>query len=411
MFDGTENIYKVAFDTTLEGVIFTDINAKVVSANKSVEDLLGYRIEEVIGADLHIFVPKHLHKIHRKHYKAYFENPDYLSFENFREIEGVRKDGSIVPLELRLNLFEFKGKKYAKATLTDITKRKEKEKKLQSLKMELEEKVEDNTKQLKRLVLQLQKSNVDLENQIKKKNEAEDRARKALVVERELSSLKTRFLSLASHEFRTPLSGILTSAILISKNIPEDKHKITKHVNIIKTMVNHLSNILDDFMSLEKLESGDTHYKFTSFEFNGLMDEIIKEANSLLKKGQTIVYEPCYKCPKIYQDRKIVKIILNNLLYNAIKYSPENSPINIEVKTDLYVIITISDKGIGIPEVDKQNIFKRFFRASNATHLQGTGIGLNIVKANVEGLGGSISFKSKENEGSTFIVKLPKNIV
>ncbi len=409
MFDGTKNIYKVAFDATLEGVLLADFNAKIISVNKAIEPLLGYAVDEIIGKDLHIFIPKSLHKIHKKHYRAYFNNPDYLSIDNHRDVIGVRKDGTKIALELRLNLFEFQGAKYAKALITDITKRKEKEKALEQAKMKLEGKVIDNTKELKKLVLQLQKTNADLEEQILKKNEAENRVKKALLVERELSHLKTKFLSLASHEFRTPLSGILTSAILISKKIPEDQKKISKHVTTIKTMVNHLSNILDDFMSLEKLESGDIHYKFTHFEFNTLMDEIIKESKSLLKKGQTIQYKPCQKCPKIFQDRKIVKIILNNLLYNAIKYSPENSPVEISVETDEFVTIKIADKGIGIPVEDQKNIFKRFYRASNAIHLQGTGIGLNIVKANVEGLGGSIRFTSKENKGTTFIVKLPKN--
>ncbi len=409
MFDGTENIYKIAFDTTLEGVIFTDDSAKIVAANRAVEHLLGYDIDELLGLDLHIFIPKNLHKKHKEHYRAYFKDPSYLSGGNHREVYGVCKDGKQIPLELRLNIFQFKGKKYAKALITDNTLRKEKEKKSQMVQMKLEEKVVDNTLQLKKLVSQLQKTNLDLEKQIQKKDEAEDRARKALMVERELSHLKTKFLSLASHEFRTPLSGILTSAILISKNLPQENVRVSKHVKTIKNMVNHLSNILDDFMSLEKLEAGDIHYKFSSFEFNKLMDEIIRESNSLLKTGQHIEYTPCHKCPEIYQDRKIVKIILNNLLYNAIKYSPENSKISITVKTDEYVNITISDQGIGIPEADQPNIFERFFRASNATHLQGTGIGLNIVKANVEGLGGSISFVSKEHIGTSFFVKLPKN--
>ncbi len=410
MFDGIENMLKVAFSTTLEGVLLTDSNAKIIVANKAIENCLGYKIEELIGKDLHIFLPKPLHKIHRKHYLAYFKDPSYLAFENAREVEGLHKNGSKVALELRLNLFEYNGEKYAKAYISDISRRKEKEKQIQIEKTKLQEKVNDKTTELEGMVNRLSQTNNDLEVEVQQKVRARNKLRKSLLAERELSQLKTKFLSLASHEFRTPLSGILTSATLIDKFKTNNQSDITKHVGVIKTMVNHLNNILNDFMSLERLDTGDIHYKFSSFEFNKLMKEIINKTNSLLKTGQSINYSPCEICPNIYQDKKIVQIIISNILFNAIKYSPEYSPIDVTVTSSEYIKIIISDKGIGIPKIDQKNIFKRFFRASNVSHLQGTGIGLNIVKANIEGLGGMIQFRSKENEGTTFIVELPKNI-
>lgn len=410
MFYGIENILKTAFNTTLEGVILVDSNAKIVLANQAIEACLGYTPEEVIGKDLHLFLPESIHTIHRKHIKSYFKDPTYLSYENAREIEGVHKNSKLVPLELRLNLFEHDGEKYAKAHISDISRRKEKEYQINIEKIRLEDKVKENTLELQKVVKQLRQANTELENEVLQKIKAKDKARKALLAERELSQLKTKFLSLASHEFRTPLSGILTSTTLLSKYIPKDNKNSKKHITIIKTLVNHLSNILNDFMSLERIETGDIHYKFSSFGFNSLMGEIIRDTKTLLKSGQSINYVPCRICPEIYQDKKIIKIIVSNILFNAIKYSPENSPIDILVEDDDFVKIAISDKGIGIPEEEQKNIFKRFFRASNASHFQGTGIGLNIVKANVEGLGGTIHFISKENRGSTFIIRLPKNI-
>ncbi len=410
MFDGIDNILKAAFGSTLEGVILVDSSSKIIMANNAIESCLGYSPKEIIGKDLHLFVPLSLHEKHKNHVTSYFKDPNYLSFDNAREIEGIHKDGRTIPLELRLNIFTFKGVRYTKAYISDISTRKEKEKKIQIEKIKLQEKVKDHTKELQKVVEKLQQTNKDLELEIQKKIIAKDRARSALLAERELSQLKTKFLSLASHEFRTPLSGILTSTTLLSKYIPHKNENILKHINVIKTMVNHLSNILDDFMSLERIETGNIHYKFSSFGFNKLMKEIIRETNTLLKTGQSISYTPCEKCPKIYQDKKIIQIIVSNILYNAIKYSPEDSSIIIKVKDGDFLEVSISDQGIGIPEVEQMNIFKRFFRASNASHFQGTGIGLNIVKANIEGLGGTISFKSKENEGSTFLLRLPKNI-
>lgn len=113
----------------------------------------------------------------------------------------------------------------------------------------------------------------------------------------------------------------------------------------------------------------------------------------------------------MYQDKRIVHIIMSNIIFNAIKYSPEDSPIDIAIESGETITIKVVDQGIGIPHSEQKNIFSRFYRASNATHIQGTGIGLNIVKANLEGLGGTISFKSVENKGTTFVVKLPKNVV
>lgn len=411
MFDGNSDIALVAFNTTLEGIIITDSDAKIVMTNMAIESIFGYSAVEIVGKDLHMFVPEALRKIHLEHYKSYAKDPKYLSFDNAREIIGVHKDGRKLPLELKLSQFHHKNKNYAQAIITDITVRKAKEKRITMAKMKLEKKVKDYTAELEKVVKQLRQTNQDLEVEIKKKIYAKQKARKALIAERELGQLKTKFLSMASHEFRTPLSGILTSVTLIGKYTPKEKKNVTKHVKVIKTMVNHLSNILDDFLSLDRLESGQVHYKFSKFGFNRLMEKIIKETSSLLKKGQRINYIPCKICPKLYQDKRIVHIILSNIIFNAIKYSPEESTIDIAVEAGEMVIITVTDEGIGIPENEQKDIFTRFYRASNATHLQGTGIGLNIVKANVEGLGGTITFKSKENEGTTFIVKLPKNVI
>lgn len=411
MFDGNANIAQVAFDTTLEGMIIADSDAKIVMTNQAVERIFGYKADELLGKDLHSIVPKSLKKIHLEHYKSYFKDSNYLSFDNSREISGVHKNGKNLILEFKLSQFEYNNKKFAQAIITDISKRKAKEDEIKLSKLALECKVKDYTQELERVVKQLRKTNQDLEIEIKKKVVAKQKARRALIAERELGQLKTKFLSLASHEFRTPLSGILTSTTLISKYIPKEKENVTKHLNTIKTMVNHLTNILDDFLSLDRIESGQVHYKFVKFGFNKLMEVIIKETSPLLKKGQHINYIPCAICPKLYQDKRIVHIILSNIIFNAVKYSPEDSPIDIAVESGKMITIKVTDKGIGIPLAEQKNIFSRFYRASNATHLQGTGIGLNIVKANVEGLGGKITFKSIEDKGTTFIVKLPINVV
>ena len=407
MFKGNTEILKVAFDTTLEGVILTDSSATIVMANTAVEQCLGYKVDDLIGQNIDVLVPDFLREVHKKHYKNYFGNPNYLSHKNAREINGLHKNGQSIPLEVRLNSFDFKGKKYAKALITDITERKEKEKETQLVKSELEEKVKDKTKVLERVVEELRESNKSLETEILKRRKAQSKAKEALVAERELGQLKTRFISLASHEFRTPLSGILTSADLIKRYSDENNKDVFKHVTTIKSMVKHLSNILEDFLSLERLDTGNIQYKFSTFDINELLKEIIEKTNSITKEGQHINFPICETCPKIYQDKKIIQIIITNIVFNAIKYSPKNSKITISLEAKEYITINITDTGIGIPKKDQKLIFKRFYRGTNTTNIQGTGIGLNIVKSNIESLGGTISFVSILNKGTTFTLKIP----
>lgn len=407
MFKGNNDILKVAFDTTLEGILLTDSQANIVMANIAVERCLGYKVDELLGKNIGILVPNFLREIHKDHYKTYFKTSDNFSHQNAREINGQHKDGRLIPLEVRLSSFEYEGNKYAKALITDITERKEKEEKIKVSKMELEEKVKDKTNDLEKVVQELRKTNSILEEEILKKKAAQNKAKQALVVERELGQLKTRFISLASHEFRTPLSGILTSATLIKKYTEQNNNNILKHADTIQAMVKHLSNILDDFLSLERIETGSIQYKFSNFSIDELLLEIIEKANSLTKNGQYINYKPCKNCPDIYSDKKMINIIITNVLFNAIKYSPEKSKISIGLSKSDYILIKVTDTGIGIPKIDQDLIFTRFFRGSNTGNIQGTGIGLNIVKANIESLGGFIDFESKENGGTCFIIKIP----
>ncbi|MDX1315348.1 MAG: PAS domain-containing sensor histidine kinase, partial [Eudoraea sp.] len=235
------------------------------------------------------------------------------------------------------------------------------------------------------------------------------RLKEALSRERELNELKTKFLSMVSHEFKTPLSAIMTSATLVGKyRESTNQEKREKHLKTIKSEVKHLNNILNDFLSIEKFEKGKEVYNLTNFSLSKVIDEVIYNANMILKSGQRIGYPQGVDELTVCQDEKIVALVLTNLLYNSIKYSPEDTLIDIQVKTTQDSLeIKVRDEGIGIPEDDQKFIFDRYFRAGNVLLTQGTGIGLNIVKTHIESLGGSISFESKENKGTTFTVVFP----
>lgn len=227
--------------------------------------------------------------------------------------------------------------------------------------------------------------------------------------ERELNEMKSRFVSMASHEFRTPLTTINSSASLILQYHEKEKYeRLDKHVSRIKNAVRNLTSILNDFLSLEKLESGNITTTFEELNLVQLVDEILDEMSGNLKSGQKLINHASGKC--LYPiDAQLFRNIIINLVSNAIKYSNEGDKIEINIgNQDGHCLISVKDHGIGIPAKDQERMFSRFFRAGNVTNIEGTGLGLNIVERYLELLDGSLSFESNEGEGTTFFVKLPK---
>lgn len=240
---------------------------------------------------------------------------------------------------------------------------------------------------------------------------AEQELYKSLEKEKALNEMKSRFVSIASHEFRTPLSTILTSVSLADKyHLPEDREKRQKHIERIKNSVKNLTEILNDFLSLEKLEAGKVDVKPENFNIEEFCSELASEIQSLSESGQQIIYKHTDGEYTITTDKQLLRNILINLLSNAMKYSLPNGIIEFTSKVEDGIILEVKDHGIGIPEEDQQHLFERFFRANNATTIQGTGLGLNIVRRYVNLLDGHIAFTSKLNQGTTFTIGFPKTI-
>ncbi|AUP81329.1 PAS domain-containing sensor histidine kinase [Flavivirga eckloniae] len=406
------DVFNLLFEAIIEGVIVVDEDQKIVASNAAAKKMFGYEADEIINKPLSIIIPKEYHAYHKEQTQKFITKRDTREMGKGRDLYAVKKNKEVFPVEIGLNTFEVYDKAYILALVTDISIRKQYEKKIQSLNAALEKKVETRTKELKTVVAELKTVNIELDNENKKRIQAEKDAKIALKKERELNELKTKFLSLVSHEFKTPLSGILTSTMLLSKyRLSEEQEKRDKHIKIIGDKVHYLNNILNDFLSIERLEKGRVKYSPRTFKISKVVNEVVYYANMLLKDGQTINYPENIDDFSLVQDEKIVELILSNLVYNAIKYSSENAIIDMDIKQDDKVTtFKIKDNGIGIPEADQKNIFNRYFRAENVLLTQGTGIGLNIVKQHLENLGGSISFKSKENVGTTFYVKLPNRL-
>jgi PAS domain S-box-containing protein len=411
MLNKEQDIFNVLFEAVSEGVVVVDDQQVIVSVNSSVEKMFGYNKGELVKQKLNVLIPKNYHAGHGAHFTGFMKHKEKRQMGNGRDLYGARKNGDIFPLEAGLNPFQIYGKTFVMALVIDISVRKRQELEIYKLNEELEKKVHERTKELSKTVNELKIVNLELDDENHKRIEAENQIKDALKKEKELNELKTKFLSLVSHEFKTPLSGILTSTILLGKyKLAEQQEKRDKHIDTITNKVHYLNNILNDFLSVEKLDTGKINYKFHTFKLSKVLDEVIYNANMLLKEGQRIKYPENIDEISLTQDEKTVELAISNLVNNAIKYSPENTDIDIYITQDKeYTTIKIKDKGIGIPKEDQKNIFNRYFRAENALLTQGTGIGLNIIKSHLENLGGTITFESKENIGSTFIMKIINN--
>lgn len=240
---------------------------------------------------------------------------------------------------------------------------------------------------------------------ISKLKKAEEGLREALKIERNLSELKSRFVSMASHEFRTPLSTVLSSAYLIEKyTAGEDQPKREKHLQRIVSSVNMLTDILNDFLSLGKMEEGKLQPKFSAFNIKELIHATLEEIKNNLKKEQQINYQHEGN-PGILLDKSLLKHIVMNLVSNASKFSSDTSTIDIKtINENEKIILSVKDNGIGISEEDQQHLMERFFRGTNAGNIQGTGLGLHIISKYAEMMNGNIQCKSQLDKGAEFVV-------
>lgn len=412
------NLLSKLFQSSGEGMMVFNRQGNAVAMNPRAEKMFGWLESELIGQPVEQLIPKSKRSVHETHRNKYMDKPAVRSMGSGLDLQGLRKDGSTFPIEISLTYLDHEKELLVVAFITDISVRKEQEKKLEQYAQELEDKVKARTQELEHLNMGLQSQIQErklAEKALKKSLEdvqrAEQEILKSLEKERELSELKSRFVSMASHEFRTPLTTIASSANLIKKYPDSDQqNQREKHVDRISKSVKNLTAILNDFLSLEKLESGAVEINLTEISLHETVEEMIQEMNLTLKQGQEIV---CHKGEDILlnTDPRLLKNLLYNLVSNASKYSDEGEKIELFCKIDPESVrIDVMDHGIGIPKSEQKNLFERFFRAANATNIQGTGLGLHIVKKYLDLLGGTIAFESTEGEGSTFKIMLPTKI-
>ncbi len=410
---------RAVIDTVLDGIITVDTRGIIESYNPAASKIFGYKASEVIGKNISVLMPSPDREQHDTYMQNYLRTGHKKIIGIGREVEAQKKDGTIFPIRLAVGEVVLEDKTTIfTGIIHDLTQVKRAEQELIRFNAELESIVQQRTHKLEETVNKLLDVNKRLEFEVEQRSIVEDSLRKneeqlkeMLGRERELSELKSRFVSMASHEFRTPLSTILSSVSLLKKyTLEEHLAKREKHIERIKSSVSDLNGILNDFLSLSKLEEGRVVVQAQPVPLDDLCEEVSEEMQGLLKEGQEIRHQADSVGAEVLSDRRILKNVLFNLLSNAIKYSNENDLIYCtqETKEDS-LVLSITDQGIGIPEADQKHLFSRFFRASNAVNIKGTGLGLHIVKQYLELIGGSIRYESKENVGSTFVLTLPKN--
>lgn len=396
------------FEYATEGILVTDSMGNIVMVNPSAERIFGYDKGELTGKKIEILIPRRLSGSHEKVREGFNKKPEPRSMGVGRDLYATKKNGSEFPVEISLSPFESANGKFVIAFVIDITVRKQSEDvlnrqrqeleritaQIKQLNIELERKVEDRTTMLRETLGQLERSKNELSESLQK--------------EKELGDLKSRFVSTVSHEFRTPLGAILSSAYLLEKYIQKQEFdKTERHLGKITESVRHMNAMLEDLLSLGKLEEGLIQAKSEEFDFRKFITDLVTEMQELAHKGQKIKLDTG-NTELFNADKRLLKNVLLNLVSNAIKFSEEDGVIQINCKfEDGKVTISVIDSGIGISEADQEHLFERFFRAQNASNIQGTGLGLHIISKYLELLDGTISIQSELGKGSTFTITIP----
>ena len=398
------------FENATEGIILTNGQGRIVLANPAAERMFGYASNELKNLPVEVLIPGNFKQGHKALREGFHKNPSNRSMGAGRDLFALKKNGEEFPVEISLSHYRNNNELFVIAFIVDITLRKEIEQNLvkkqnelervtyeiRKLNTELEKKVDDRTHILKEALEKLEESQTELHE--------------ALDKEKQLNEIKSRFVSMASHEFRTPLSAVLSSAALLSKYTREDdQDKRDKHIGRIKDSVKHLNDILEDFLSLGRLDEGRVAADPGEFNLKDMIAETLTDVKAVLKPGQK--FQSKYEGEeKVNADKRLLKNILFNLLSNSSKFSPEDSVIEIAAKVNhADSSVTVKDRGIGISEKDQEHLFNMFYRASNVTNIQGTGLGLHIVKRYLDLMNGSVNLQSKLGKGTSVTITFPNN--
>lgn len=356
----SEEKYRALVETMGGGLVIFDRDGKITFINDQFCEILGYSQEETVGTVAADYVDRTYLPI----LKAQLERRQHLESSSY-ELLFRHKSGRPVYLLVSGSPLLGKHGEYVGsfAVTTDITAQKQ----------------------------------------------AETALRQALAKEKELGELKSRFVSMSSHEFRTPLATILAlteTLIAYRHRIPDDQ--IDERLDKVQEQVSHLKDIMDDVLMLARMQAHRVEFNPVWLNLDALCRSVIDEFQSRADVQSRLVYTCNQESQEIILDRKLMRHILINLVSNALKYSPESEIVTIMLDyTPSDLILTVRDKGIGIPDADLPYLFEPFHRATNVSTISGTGLGLVITKEAVDLHSGVITVESQLDVGTTFTVRIP----
>jgi PAS domain S-box-containing protein len=396
------------FENATEGMILSNNEGRIIMVNPAAQRVFGYAEDELIGQPIEVLLPERTRPQHHGLRENFYQHPQNRQMGHGRDLFGKTKNGSEIPVEVSLSFYRRENELFVIAFIVDITHRKMIERNMLQQQKELEKVTNDMRRLNAQLEAKVEERTMILKEALQKLEESQIELSSALDKEKQLNEIKSRFVSMASHEFRTPLSTILSSATLINKYVTtEDNEKRLKHIRKIKDSVIHLNGLLEDFLSLGKLEEGKVTVNISSFPVKEFFEDTIEEMKAIQKEHQEIHLQ--YDGDGNFTtDKRLLKNILINLLSNALKYSDDgkNVWVNVDNKKSKLGIL-IKDEGFGIPDEDQSHLFATFFRGKNVTNIEGTGLGLPIVKKYLDLLHGDIHLQSKLQLGTTVRLSLP----
>ncbi|NID13477.1 sensor histidine kinase [Fibrivirga algicola] len=400
--DHSHRRYEAIFSNAALPIVVCNRQGVIVSANQLAEVVFGYSPGQLTTLLIEQLVPQGLSGHHELLRRQFNEAPQVRMMGQHLDLQACRRDGTTFPVEISLSYFRLEDELYAVAYIVDISLKKQAEQQLVTkrdqivqLNAELEHKVADRTHALMNTLDQLRQS--------------KDELARALVTEQKLGELKSRFVSMASHEFRTPLTVLKTSASILERqliDVPQfDKRK--KHFDRIRSSIKHLNDILEEFLLVGKLEEGKVELHVAGVNLDQLVQETVADMQELMKPEQTVTVQ--ISCPEpVWLDPSLLHKVLVNLLTNAIKYSGPSSTVTVAGSCTASVLtLSVQDQGIGISSEDQQHLFERFYRANNVSNIAGTGLGLHIVGRYVAIMGGHVVLQSELNQGTRVTLHLP----
>lgn len=404
-----ESFQKSIIDNSLDGTLIIDSNFNILFLNDVIIDIFGFTERELLGQDFRNYISQdYLVKVEDFYSEAKKSKKDFHKVE----FDVVNNFGIIRNVYVSISYTsDFRGREAFVSQILDITEIKAAEKKVRELNQELEQRVIDRTIQLEEALGELKIEVAIRERTEQELQKAKEEVTHALEQEKELNTLKSRFISMISHEYRTPLTVILTSTYLIEQYYEGTKRdNFEKFTSKIRASVKSMIQLLEDVLTIGRSESGKLSYNIDKIRMVDFINEIIEEV-TVIYKTHSFEFNYPHKDVEIISDVNSLKHIISNLSINAAKYSPGKDKVIINLITlEEKIKIEIQDFGIGIPEEDIPLLFEAFHRAGNVGAISGTGLGLSIVKRFVDTLHGDITVHTEKDKGTTFTVIIPKNI-